>query len=168
MAIMENIQNSQVVRAYRQGWLAWLGAHKVAFDFAQDGVEKLMANREKLVADLVEEGENAEKMTQDNINKVREYVEPRINDVTETITTARAKVFTRTKVETADRVAELSDEVAKLSKTVSSLSRKVSAAQKAKAPAKKAAPKTVAKKVAPKAAAPKAEAPKTETAPKAA
>jgi hypothetical protein len=28
MAILENIQNSQVVRAYRQGYLVWLGAHK--------------------------------------------------------------------------------------------------------------------------------------------
>ncbi|UTW54785.1 phasin family protein [Kordiimonas sp. SCSIO 12610] len=164
MAILENIQDSQVVRAYRQGWLAWLGAHKAAFDFAQDGVEKLMSNREKLVEELVQKGENVEELATANFNKVRGNVETRVNGVSEKVSEARNKVFSRTTEEATDRVAELTEEVAKLAKTVSTLSRKVNAAQKPAAKKKAPAKRTPAKK----AAAPKAEAPKTETEAKAA
>ncbi len=166
MTAIENIKNSQVVRAYRQGWLAWLGAHKAAFDLAQDGVEKLVNGREELVSELVSKGEAVEEIAQGNLDKVRGYVEPRISTVNEKVQEVRGKVFTRTTEEATDRVADLADEVAKLAKTVSTLSRKVNAAQKPapkkaaakKATVKKAAVKTAAKKeAAPKAAAPKAE-----------
>lgn len=154
MAIMKDIQNSQVVRAYRQGWLAWLGAHKTAFDFAQDGVSKLMNSREELVEDLVQKGEEVEGLAQDNIEKVRGYVEPRFSDVTERfnevsekVTGVRNKVMDRVSGESTDRVVELSAEVAKLTKTVNALSRKVNTAAKPAAK-KPVAKKTVAKKVA--------------------
>lgn len=68
MAILENIQNSQVVRAYRQGYLAWLGAHKAAFDMTQEGISKLMNSREEVVADLVEKGEAVEADVQTRVN----------------------------------------------------------------------------------------------------
>ncbi len=154
MAIMKDIQNSQVVRAYRQGWLAWLGAHKTAFDFAQDGVSKLMNSREELVEDLVQKGEEVEGLAQDNIEKVRGYVEPRFSDVTERfnevsekVSGVRNKVMDRVSGESTDRVVELSAEVAKLTKTVNALSRKVNTAAKPAAK-KPVAKKTVAKKVA--------------------
>ena len=159
MAILENIQNSKVVRAYRQGYLAWLGANKTAFDFAQDSVSRVLNSRDELVDELVQKGEEVEGYAQDNFAKVRDYVEPRFNEVNDKITEARGKVFNR---ENADgRVEELTAEVAKLTKTVNALSRKVNAAAKkpvAKKPvAKKAATKPAAKKAAPKkAAAPKA------------
>ena len=160
MAIMTEIQNSQVVRAYRQGWLAWLGAHKTAFDYAQDGVSKLVNGREELVEELVQKGEEVEGMAQGNIDKVRGYVEPRIseatarfNDVSEKVSDVRNKVVARVSAESTDRVEELSAEVAKLAKSVTALSRKVNTVGK---PAKKAAvkrptaKKVVAKKVAAK------------------
>lgn len=67
MTVLENIQNSDVVRAYRQGWLAWLGAHKAAFDFANDGVQKMINERGEVVNGLVEKGEGVETMVQDNV-----------------------------------------------------------------------------------------------------
>lgn len=159
MAILENIQNSKVIRAYRQGYLAWLGANKTAFDFAQDSVSRILNSRDDLVDELVQKGEEVEGYAQDNFAKVREYVEPRFNEVNEKITEARGKVFNREN--TDGRVEELTAEVAKLAKTVNALSRKVNTAAKkpaAKKPvAKKAAAKPAAKKAAPKkAAAPKA------------
>lgn len=158
MAILENIQNSSVVRTYRQGWLAWLGAQKTAFDFAQDGVEKIMNSREQLVEELVQKGESVEELAQDNIKKVRSFVEPRITEVSEKVTTVSNKVFSRTAETSTDRVSELAGEVAKLAKSVSALSRKVNTTAK---PAAKKAPakRTVAKKVTVKAT--------TTTAPKA-
>ncbi len=184
MALMENIQNSKVVRAYRQGYLAWLGAHKSAFDFAQEGVNKLMNGRDELVEELVQKGEEVEGLAQGNMEKVRGYVEPRFSDVTarfnevsEKVTEAGNKVFNREPAN--DRVEELSAEVAKLTKTVTALSRKVNTAAKPaaakkpvakKAAAPKATKKPVAKKAAPapkKAAAPKTAAPKAAPAAKA-
>lgn len=169
MAIMKEVQNSQVVRAYRQGWLAWLGAHKTAFDYAQDGVSKLMNGREELVEELVQKGEEVEGLAQGNIEKVRGLVEPRFNEATarfnevsEKVTDIRNKVVSRVSTESTDRVEELSTEVAKLAKSVTALSRKVNTAGKTTAKkaavkrtvAKKATvSKPVAKKVAPKAAA---------------
>ena len=99
MAILENIQNSKVVRAYRQGYLAWLGANKTAFDFAQDSVSRIMNSRDELVDELVQKGEEVEGYAQDNFTKVRDYVEPRFNDVNEKITEARGKVFNRVNAE---------------------------------------------------------------------
>lgn len=166
MSAFETLKNNQVVRAYRQGWLAWLGANKTAFDLAQDGVTKLMSGREQLLEDLIQKGESVEELAQDNVVKVREFVEPRVSKVTERVSSVRTNFFTSTKSETADRVAVLADEVNKLSKSVSALNRKVAAKA---ATAKKAVKKPVAKKAAPKAAAkvaPKAAAnaaPKTET-----
>lgn len=158
MAIMEDIQNSQVVRAYRQGWLAWLGAHKTAFELAQDGVEKLVNSREQLVEELVQKGEEVEGMAQDNFGKVRGFVEPRINEVTEKVSAARGKVFSRTSEVATDRVEELSTEVAKLAKSVSALSRKVNTTKKPAAK-KATAKRATAKKAAPAKATPaKAEA----------
>lgn len=185
MTMMTNIQNSQVVRAYRQGWLAWLGAHKTAFDYAQDGVNKLVNSREELVEELVQKGEEVEGMAQGNIDKVRGYVEPRINEATarfngvsEKVADVRSKVIARVSPDSTDRVEELSTEVAKLAKSVTALSRKVNTVAKpaaktavAKKPAAKkvASKKPVVKKAAPKTAAkaaPKA-APKATTAPEA-
>jgi polyhydroxyalkanoate synthesis regulator phasin len=164
MVIMENIQNSQVVRAYRQGWLAWLGAHKTAYDLAQDGVQKLMNGREELVDELVQKGEEVETFAQDNIKKARGYVEPRLNEVNEKVSGISSKVFARSTEEATDRVADLSEEVAKLTKTVSALSRKVNTV--AKPAAKKAAPKRATKTTAKKAVpAKKAAAVKTEATP---
>jgi len=169
MAIMKEIQNSQVVRAYRQGWLAWLGAHKTAFDYAQDGVSKLMNGREELVEELVQKGEEVEGLAQGNMEKVRGLVEPRFNEATarfnevsEKVTDIRNKVVSSVSTDSTDRVEELSTEVAKLAKSVTALSRKVNTV--GKTPAKKAAvkrpvakkataSKPVAKKVTPKAAA---------------
>ena len=169
MAIMKEIQNSQVVRAYRQGWLAWLGAHKTAFDYAQDGVSKLMNGREELVEELVQKGEEVEGLAQGNMEKVRGLVEPRFNEATarfnevsEKVTDIRNKVVSRVSTDSTDRVEELSTEVAKLAKSVTALSRKVNTV--GKTPAKKAAvkrpvakkataSKPVAKKATPKAAA---------------
>lgn len=168
MTVLDTIKNNQVVRAYRQGWLAWLGANKTAYDMAQDGVTKLMSGREQLLEDLIQKGEVVEGLAQDNVVKVREFVEPRVNQVTERVSGVRTNFFSKSKTETSDRVAVLSEEVAKLSKTVSTLNRKVSA--KAAAPKKAAAKpavKRTAKKAAPKVAAkaaPKA-APKAEKAP---
>lgn len=166
MSALETIKNNQVVRAYRQGWLAWLGANKTAFDFAQDGVTKLMSGREQLLEDLIQKGEAVEELAQDNVVKVREFVEPRVSKVTDRVATARTNFFTSSKSETADRVAVLADEVTKLSKSVSALNRKVSAkAATAKKAAKKPAVKAAAKpaaKAAPKAAA--KPAPKADTA----
>lgn len=176
MALMDNIQNSKVVRAYRQGYLAWLGAHKSAFDFAQEGVNKLMNGRDELVEDLVQKGEEVEGLAQGNIEKVRGYVEPRVTDVTarfnevsEKVSEAGNKVFNRAGGN--DRVEELSAEVAKLTKTVNALSRKVNTAKPAAKPAAKkaVAKKVVAKKAAAKPAVKKAApAPKKAVAPKAA
>lgn len=153
MAIMENIQNSQVVRAYRQGWLAWLGAHKTAFDLAQDGVEKLVNSREQLVEELIQKGETVEDMAQENFGKVRGMIEPRINEVSEKVSAARSKVFSAVTEESTDRVEELSTEVAKLAKSISALSRKVNTVKKPaakKATAKRTTSvKTTAKKAAP-------------------
>lgn len=167
MSALETFKNNQVVRAYRQGWLAWLGANKTAFDFAQDGVTKLMSGREQLLEDLIQKGETVEELAQDNVGKVREFVEPRVSKVTDRVSSVRTNFFTSTKSETADRVAVLSDEVTKLSKSVSALNRKLSAKA---ATAKKAVKKPVAKKAASKAApkavakpAPKAEATAVET-----
>ena len=169
MAIMKEIQNSQVVRAYRQGWLAWLGAHKTAFDYAQDGVSKLMNGREELVEELVQKGEEVEGLAQGNMEKVRGLVEPRFNEATarfnevsEKVTDIRNKVVSSVSTDSTDRVEELSTEVAKLAKSVTALSRKVNTV--GKTPAKKAAvkrpvakkataSKPVAKKATPKAAA---------------
>lgn len=67
MTVLENIQNSDVVRTYRQGWLAWLGAHKAAFDLANEGVQKIMNERGEVVTGLVEKGEGVETMVQDNV-----------------------------------------------------------------------------------------------------
>jgi polyhydroxyalkanoate synthesis regulator phasin len=156
MAILENIQDSQVVRAYRQGWLAWLGAHKTAFDLAQDGVAKLMNNREKLVEELVQKGENVEELATANFNKVRGNVETRVNGVSEKVSEVGNKVFSRTTEEATDRVSELSEEVAKLAKTVSTLSRKINATQK---------PATKKKAPAKRPTAKKAATPKTKAAP---
>jgi len=161
MALLENIQNSSVTRAYRQGWLAWLGAHKAAFELAQDGVGKLINSREQLVEELVEKGEavevKAQELAQGNIEKVRSFVEPRFTDISEKVSAASNKVFKRATAEMTEEsssVADLSNEIAKLAKTVSALSRKVNAA--AKPVAKKAAPKaTAAKKTVAKIAAPK-------------
>lgn len=155
MTVIEDIKNSTAVRIYRQGWLAWLGAHKTAFDLAQDGVSKVMSGRQQLVDELVEKGEAVEELAKENFEKVRGDVETRFNEVSETVTTASNKVFKRTEEAAADPVAELSAEVAKLAKTVSGLSRKVNSFSKPaakKAPAKKAAPKAAAKKAAPAAA----------------
>lgn len=68
MAILEEIQNSQAVRAYRQGYLVWLGAHKAAFELAQGGISKLMNSREELIADLVKKGEAVEENVQSKVN----------------------------------------------------------------------------------------------------
>lgn len=160
MAILEDIKKSPVVRAYRQGWLAWLGAHKTAFEFAQDGAQKFKANREQLVKELIEKGEAVEVQAQDGVQKAKGFVEPRINDVREKVTTARGKVFARatdTATDANERFEALSGEIAKLSKTVSGLSRKVNTVRKPAA--KKTAAKTteakapVAKKTAEKVAA---------------
>ena len=167
MAIIEEIKNSTAVRVYRQGWLAWLGAHKTAFDYAQDGVSKLVNGREELVEELVQKGEEVEGMAQGNIDKVRGYVEPRINEATarfsevgEKVADVRSKVIARVTPESTDRVEELSTEVAKLAKSVTALSRKVNSA--AKPAAKKAAVKRpVAKKVTAKKPVAKKVAPKT-------
>lgn len=158
MTVIEDIKNSTAVRIYRQGWLAWLGAHKAAFDLAQDGVNKVISGRQQLVDELVEKGEAVEGLAKDNLEKVRGDVEARFNEVSEKVTEAGNKVFKRTEEVAADPVAELSAEVAKLTKTVNGLSRKVNSFTKPaakKAPAKKAAPKAAAKKAAP--AAPKAD-----------
>ena len=149
MAIIEEIKNSTAVRVYRQGWLAWLGAHKAAFDLAQDGVGKLVNGRQQLIDELVEKGESVEEIAKDNVEKVRDFVEPRFTDVSEKVSTVTGKVFNRTQEVTADPLAELSADVAKLAKTVSGLNRKVNSFSKA-AP-KKAAPKKTAAKAAPKA-----------------
>ena len=170
MAIMENIQNSKVIRAYRQGYLAWLGANKTAFDFAQDSVNRILNSRDELVDELVQKGEEVEGFAQDNFAKVRDYVEPRFNEVNEKITETRGKVFNRESAD--DRVEELTAEVAKLTKTVTALSRKVNSAAKKPVAKKTVAKKTVAKKpVAKKAVAKpaaKKAAPKKAAAPKAA
>ena len=81
MAIIEEIKNSTAVRVYRQGWLAWLGAHKAAFDLAQDGVGKLVNGRQQLVDDLVAQGEEVEELAKGNVEKVRGFVEPRFTEV---------------------------------------------------------------------------------------
>ena len=60
MAILEDIQNSQVVRSYRKGYLAWLGAHKAAFELAQDNMNKIINGRDELLDDLVQKGEAVE------------------------------------------------------------------------------------------------------------
>ncbi|PCI59057.1 MAG: hypothetical protein COB37_12160 [Kordiimonadales bacterium] len=147
MAILEDIKKSPVVRAYRQGWLAWLGANKTAFDFAQDGAEKFKMSREQFVNELIEKGEELEVQAQDGARKARNYVEPKFNDVREKVSAAGDKVFTRTATEATDRFDEITGELAKLSKTVSALSRKVNAVRKTPAApvAKKAAPKAAAK-----------------------
>ena len=139
MAILEDIKKSPVVRAYRQGWLAWLGAHKTAFEFAQDGAQKFKANREQLVKELVEKGEAVEVQAQDGVQKAKDFVEPRISDVREKVTTARGKVFAGA-TDANERFEALSGEIAKLSKTVSGLSRKVNTVRKPAA--KKTATKT--------------------------
>lgn len=161
MTVMEDIKNSKAVRVYRQGWLAWLGAHKAAFDMAQDGVNKVLASRQQFVDDLVEKGESVEDLAKENFDKVRGDVETRFNEVSEKVTSVSNKVIGRTADVAADPVTELTEEVAKLAKTVGSLDRKVTALTK---PAPKKAP--VKKAPATKAAAPKAAAPKT-AAPKA-
>jgi len=160
MAIIEEIKNSTAVRVYRQGWLAWLGAHKAAFDLAQDGVGKLVNGRQQLIDELVEKGESVEEIAKGNVDKVRDFVEPRFTDVSEKVSTVTGKVFNRTQEVTTDPLAELSADVAKLAKTVSGLSRKVNSFSKP-AP-KKAAPKKTATKTAPKAA-PKAGQTATDT-----
>lgn len=68
MAILEDIQNSQVVRAYRQGYLAWLGAHKAAFELAQSNMNKLMNGRDELFEELVQKGETVEATARDRVN----------------------------------------------------------------------------------------------------
>ena len=147
MAILEDIKKSPVVRAYRQGWLAWLGAHKTAFEFAQDGVQKIKTNREELVKELIEKGEAIELQAQDSVKdsvkSAKAFVEPRINDVREKVTAARGKIVTSTSDEANERFDALSGEIAKLSKTVSGLSRKVNSVRKPTA--KKAAPKAAKK-----------------------
>lgn len=161
MTVMEDIKNSKAVRVYRQGWLTWLGAHKAAFDMAQDSVNKVLASRQQFVDDLVEKGESVEDLAKENFSKVRGDVETRWDEVSEKVTSVSNKVMGRTADVAADPVAELTEEVAKLAKTVGSLDRKVTALTKPapkKAPAKKAAPKAAA----PKAAAPKAAAPKAD------
>jgi hypothetical protein len=149
MAILEEIKKSPVVRAYRQGWLAWLGAHKTAFDLAQDGAEKFKSNREQFIQELVEKGQEIEVQAQDGVAKAKDFVEPRINDAREKIATARGKLFTRGTTEATDRFEELSGEIAKLGKTVSALGRKVNSVRKPAAP-KAAAPKAAVKKTAAK------------------
>ena len=145
MAILEEIKKSPVVRAYRQGWLAWLGAHKTAFDFAQDGAEKFKSTSEQFLNDLVEKGEAVEVQAQDGVQKAKDFVEPRLTEAREKVTAAGNKVFARTTAEATDRFEEVSDEITKLTKTVSALSRKVNTARKpaVKATATKA---TAAKK----------------------
>jgi len=168
MTVMEDIKNSKAVRVYRQGWLAWLGAHKAAFDMAQDGVKQVLASRQQFVDDLVEKGESVEGLAKENFDKVRGDVETRFNEVSEKVTAASNKVLGRTAEVAADPVAELTEEVAKLAKTVGSLDRKVTSLTKPaakKAPVKKAAPKAAAPKAAaPKAAAKEAAAPKADDA----
>lgn len=68
MAILEDIQNSQVVRSYRQGYLAWLGAHKAAFELAQDNMNKLINGRDELLEDLVQKGEAVETGARERVN----------------------------------------------------------------------------------------------------
>ena len=142
MAIIEEIKNSTAVRVYRQGWLAWLGAHKAAFDLAQDGVGKLVNGRQQLVDDLVAQGEEVEELAKGNVEKVRGFVEPRFKEVSDAGNSVTGKVFNRTQEVAEDPLAELSADVAKLTKTVTGLSRKVNAFSKpaAKKPAAKKAP----------------------------
>ena len=146
MAILQEIKKSPVVRAYRRGWLAWLGANKAAFELAQDGAEKINSGREQLLNDLIEKGETieatAKAQASDTVQKARDFAMPRLNEVREKATEVRGKIFNQAAsdgVDAKERFEELSDEISKLSKTVSALGRKVNTARKPAS--KKAAPK---------------------------
>lgn len=60
MTILETVQNNKIAQAYRQGWLVWLGAHKAAFELAQENMNKLMNGRDELFEELVQKGEAIE------------------------------------------------------------------------------------------------------------
>ena len=64
MSAFEKINTAAVTRAYRLGWLAWLGANKTVFTAAQTRVEQLNASRQELVNSLIEKGQTVEAQAQ--------------------------------------------------------------------------------------------------------
>ena len=158
MTILEEVQNSTVVRAYRKSWLAWLGANKAAFDFAQDGVGKAKETREQFIKELVGKGESIEGQAVEGLKNAMEYGETSLTTLRDKVTSS-SKFFADSTDGNAtntadDRFEKLSEEISKLSKNVSALTRKVNTVRKAAGavlPVKKAslksAPKTDEKSI---------------------
>ncbi len=132
MTTFNNINAGSVGRAYRKGWLAWLGANKTAFNMAQERVEKLNLSGQDLFSSLVEKGQTVEDDAQNRMNSAKEYIKPKMEKVS-------GKIFTTSSSNTADTQLEsLTEEIARLSETVLALSEKV------KAPRTRAAKKSEA------------------------
>ena len=126
MSTFKNFNTETVTQAYRQGWLAWLGANKTAFTMAQDGVKKLNNNSEELMSSLVAKGLELEDQTQDRVTSAKDFIKPRLENARNTVTAAGSKLFTPA-ANSSNQLETLSEEIAKLSKTVIELSEKVNA-----------------------------------------
>lgn len=135
--IGNNLNNNPVSRAYRLGWLAWLGANKTAYNLAQSGAEKLNASRQQWVSDLVEKGQSVEEQAQSGVDFAKEYIKPKFENARSSVSTARSKLFTPADDAAADQIEVLTEAIANLTKTVGELTEKVNAprARAAKKPA---------------------------------
>jgi len=137
MSTFEKINTATVTRAYRQGWLAWLGANKTAFTMAQSQVEKLNSSSQELMSSLVAKGQDLEDQAQDRVTSAKEYIKPRFENARSAVSTVSSKIFTP--AANNSPLDTLSEEIAKLSQTVVELSEKVNA------PRTRTAKKTVEK-----------------------
>ncbi len=125
MSTFEKINTATVTRAYRQGWLAWLGANKTAFTMAQSQVEKLNSSSQELMSSLVAKGQDLEDQAQDRVTSAKEYIKPRFENARSAVSTVSSKIFTP--AANNSPLDTLSEEIAKLSQTVVELSEKVNA-----------------------------------------
>lgn len=124
MSTFEKFNTATVTRAYRQGWLAWLGANKTAFTLAQSRVEKLNNSRQELMSSLVAKGQDIEDQAQTRVATAKEYIKPRLENARSTVSNASSKLFTPA-ANSNNALETLSEEIAKLSQTVLELSEKV-------------------------------------------
>jgi len=126
MSTFEKINTATVTRAYRQGWLAWLGANKTAFTMAQSQVEKLNSSSQELMSSLVAKGQDLEDQAQNRVTSAKEYIKPRFENARSTVSTVSSKIFTPD-ANSSTQLETLSEEIAKLSQTVVELTEKVNA-----------------------------------------
>ncbi len=127
--------NADVAAVARKAWLAYIGGLSTAYENFQTGVEKVRTQRQAILAELIEKGEEVEGSTKENLAKARADIEEKVQPGLEKV---RAFVPAMPKTKNA-QVAELSAEIEKLNKKVASLTKKTATKTKARSTTKAAA-----------------------------